>query len=107
MADHKLDALVYATYDAPPQPIPADILTNPRASDSYYSRGDNRGLSPTLGWPAITVPMGFTSDSLPVGMEFLGRPFTEAQLLGFAYAYEQATKHRRPPRTTPPLANAQ
>jgi amidase len=104
MADHKLDALIYATFDAPPSVIPADILTNPRAFSSYgYSRGDNRGLSPTLGWPAITVPMGFTSDSLPAGLEFLGRPFTEGQLLGFVYAYEQATKHRRPPRTTPPL----
>jgi Asp-tRNA(Asn)/Glu-tRNA(Gln) amidotransferase A subunit family amidase len=107
MADHRLDALIYATYDAPPSVIPADILTRPRAFSSYgYSRGDNRYLSPTLGWPAITVPMGFTSDSLPAGLEFLGRPFTEAQLLAFAYAYEQGTKHRRPPRTTPPLALA-
>ncbi len=107
MADKKLDAIIYATYDAPPSVIPADILTRPRAFSSYgYSRGDNRGLSPTLGWPAITVPMGFTSDSLPVGLEFLGRPFSEAQLLGFVYAYEQGTKHRRPPRTTPPIALA-
>ena len=104
MADHRLDALMYSTYDAPPSVIPADILTRPRAFSSYgYSRGDNRYLSPTLGWPAITVPMGFTSDSLPAGLEFLGRPFTESQLLAFAYAYEQGTKHRRPPRTTPPL----
>jgi amidase len=107
MADHKLDAIIYATFDAPPSVIPADILTMPRAFSRYgYSRGDNRGLSPTLGWPAITVPMGFTSDSLPAGLEFLGRPFSEPKLLGFAYAYEQATKLRRPPRTTPPLALA-
>lgn len=107
MADQKLDAIIYATYDAPPSVIPANILTMPRAFSSYgYSRGDNRFLSPTLGWPAITVPMGFTSDSLPAGLEFLGRPFTEAKLLGFAYAYEQATKLRRPPRTAPPLAFA-
>lgn len=107
MADKKLDAIIYATYDAPPSVIPADIMTRPRAFSSYgYSRGDNRGLSPTLGWPAITVPMGFTNDSLPAGLEFLGRPFTEAQLLGLAFAYEQGTRHRRPPRTTPPLALA-
>jgi amidase len=107
MADQKLDAIIYATYDAPPSVIPADILTMPRAFSSYgYSRGDNRFLSPTLGWPAITVPMGFTDDSLPAGLEFLGRPFTEAKLLGFAYAYEQATMLRRPPRTTPPLSLA-
>ncbi len=103
MADRQLDALVYATYDAPPALIPADVLTNPRTIDGY-SRGDNRGMSPTLGWPAITVPMGFTADSLPAGLEFLARPFAEAKLLGYAYAYEQATTHRRPPRTTPALA---
>jgi amidase len=103
MADHRLDALIYATYDAPPTPIAADVLTNPRPVDAY-GRGDNRGLSPTLGFPALTVPAGFSSDSLPVGLEFLGRPFSEPMLLGFGYAYEQATKHRRPPSTTPPLS---
>jgi amidase len=103
MADHRLDALVYATYDAPPSVIPADVLTNPRTVDGY-SRGDNRGLSPNLAWPAITVPMGLTNEGLPAGLELLGRPFSEPQLLGFAYAYEQGTKLRRPPPTTPPLA---
>ena len=44
------------------------------------------------GFPALTVPAGFTTDALPVGLEFLGRPFTEAMLLNFAYAYEQATR---------------
>ncbi|HEU5217463.1 MAG TPA: amidase family protein, partial [Gemmatimonadales bacterium] len=102
MADARLDALVYATFDAPPTPIAADVLTNPRPTDGY-SRGDNRGLSPTLGFPALTVPAGFTSDSLPVGLEFLGRPFTEATLLGFGYAFEQATHHRRPPPGMPRL----
>jgi Asp-tRNA(Asn)/Glu-tRNA(Gln) amidotransferase A subunit family amidase len=102
MADNKLDALVYATYDAPPAIVPGDVLTNARSVDNY-GRGDNRSLSPDLAWPAITVPMGFTAEGLPAGLELLGRPFTEAQLLGYAYAYEQATRHRRPPTTTPPL----
>jgi Asp-tRNA(Asn)/Glu-tRNA(Gln) amidotransferase A subunit family amidase len=102
MADARLDAIVYATYDAPPTPIADDVLTNSRTADAY-GRGDNRGLSPTIGFPALTVPAGFTSDSLPVGLEFLGRPFTEATLLGYGFAYEQATKHRRPPATTPAL----
>jgi amidase len=102
MADARLDAIVYATYDAPPTPIAEDVLTNSRTADAY-GRGDNRGLSPTIGFPALTVPAGFTSDSLPVGLEFLGRPFAEAALLGYAFAYEQATKHRRPPKTTPGL----
>jgi Asp-tRNA(Asn)/Glu-tRNA(Gln) amidotransferase A subunit family amidase len=102
MADARLDAIIYATYDAPPTPIADDVLTNPRTADAY-GRGDNRGLSPTIGFPALTVPAGFTSDSLPVGLELLGRPYTEAALLGYAFAYEQATKRRRPPPTTPPL----
>jgi Asp-tRNA(Asn)/Glu-tRNA(Gln) amidotransferase A subunit family amidase len=103
MADHQLDAIVYATYDAAPTPIAQDVLTNPRPRDDY-GLGDNRGLSPTLGFPALTVPAGFTSDLLPIGLEFLGRPFSEPSLLGYAFAYEQATRHRRPPATTPRLA---
>lgn len=103
MADRELDAIVYATYDAGPTPIAADVLTNPRPRDDY-GLGDNRGLSPTLGFPAITVPAGFTSDELPIGLEFLGRPFTERELLGYAFAFEQATRHRRPPATAPRLS---
>ena len=102
MADHELDAIVHATFDHQPSLIAEDVETNPRPDDNY-GWGDNRGLSPAIGFPALTVPAGFTTDDLPVGLEFLGRPFTEATLLGFGYAYEQATGHRRPPDTTPPL----
>ena len=102
MADHDLDALVYATFDHQPSLIAPDVETNPRPNDNY-GWGDNRGLSPAIGFPALTVPAGFTSDQLPVGLEFLGRPFSEAMLLGFGYAFEQATLHRRPPDTTPLL----
>lgn len=103
MADNQLDALIYATFDAAPTLIADDVLTNPRPNDRY-SLGDNRFLSPTLGWPALTVPMGFTPEGLPAGLEFLGRPFTEAKLLGFGFSYEQATKHRRSSPVVPPLA---
>ncbi len=102
MAERQLDAIVYATYDAATTVIAADVLTNPRTTDAY-GRGDNRGLSPQIGFPALTVPMGFTSDALPVGLEFLGRPFSEAQLLGLGFSFEQATRHRRPPSTAPAL----
>jgi len=54
----------------------------------------------------LTVPAGFTTDALSVGLEFFGRPFTEAMLLNFAYAYEQATLLRKPPPLTPPLTSA-
>ena len=103
MADRALDAIVYATFDHQPTLIAPDVETNPSPEDEY-GWGGNRGLSPAIGFPALTVPAGFTTDQLPVGLEFLGRPFTEEMLLGFGYAYEQATHHRRPPPTTPRLA---
>jgi len=52
---------------------------------------------------SMTVPAGFTSDGLPVGITFFGRPYSEPMLLKLAYAYEQATRHRVPPKTTPAL----
>ena len=70
----------------------------------YSTKPDaDRAVLRDVGWPALTVPMGFTLDSMPAGLEFLGRAFSEPRLFGFAYAYEQATKHRRPPTTTPAL----
>ena len=103
MADQELDALAYATFDHPPALISPDVLRNPRTADAY-ALGNNRYLSPVIGFPALTVPAGLTADGLPVGLELLGRPFTETALLGFGYAYEQATGRREPPRTTPALA---
>ena len=102
MADHDLDAIVYPTFDCPPTLIAADVLTNPEPDDGYFTCS-NTFLSPTIGFPALTVPAGFTPDALPVGLEFMARPFTEAMLLGFGYAYEKATKHRSPAPTAPPL----
>lgn len=101
-ADNRLDAVVYATFDHEPVVIPADILTNPDAGEGY-ARGSNRAISPTLAWPALTVPAGFTTTGLPVGLELMGRPFSESALLKFAHAYEQATHHRKPSAITPPL----
>lgn len=93
MADHRLDALVYATFDhAPP--------TLPRAAS-----GNNRLMSTFTGFPALAMPGGFTRDGLPLGLEFMGRPFDEGLLFKAAYDYEQATRHRRPPPTTPELSD--
>ena len=102
MADASLDAIVYPTFSHQPALIGPDVLTSPDPDDDY-GWGDNRELSPSIGFPALTVPAGFTSDGLPVGLELLGRPFTEAMLLAFGYSYEQATQHRRPPRGLPSL----
>ena len=61
-------------------------------------KGDNNQIiSPHTGQPAFTVPMGFTNNNLPAGLQFLGRMYDESTLIRLAYAYEQGTKHRRPP----------
>jgi Asp-tRNA(Asn)/Glu-tRNA(Gln) amidotransferase A subunit family amidase len=51
----------------------------------------------------MTVPAGFTTVALPVGLEFMARPFAEGTLFKLGYAYEQGTLHRKPPLTTPAL----
>jgi amidase len=102
MADNRLDALVYATFDHQPTLIAPDVLTNPDTKDGA-GRGNNRYLSPAIAFPALTVPAGFTTDGLPVGIEFMGRPFAEPTLLKLGYAYEQSTRNRKPPASTPAL----
>jgi Asp-tRNA(Asn)/Glu-tRNA(Gln) amidotransferase A subunit family amidase len=91
----KLDAFVYPTWSNPPRLI----------GDLNTPAGDNSQVySPTTGFPAINVPMGYSrGGTLPVGMTIYGRAWSEASLIKFAYAYEQATHHRRPPVSTPPL----
>jgi amidase len=102
MADNHLDAVVYPVAYHEPPVIPGDILANPDANNGVLT-GTNRYLSPMIGFPALAVPAGFTSTNLPVGIDLLGRPFTEDMLFQIGYAYEQGTKHREPPSTTPPL----
>ena len=91
----RLDALVYPTWSNPPRLI----------GDLNTPHGDNSQLfAPSTGFPAISVPMGYTRDGrLPAGLTLLGRPFAEATLFRLAYAYEQATRHRHPPPSAPPL----
>jgi amidase len=98
MADNRLDAFVYKSIEYQP-PLIKDELT-----PKFRSPGRVPSLNTFLGYvSAMTVPSGFTSDDLPVGITFLGRPYAEPTLLKLAYAYEQATHHRKPPKTTPPL----
>ncbi len=95
MDAHKLDAYVYPTWSNPPRLI--GDLNTPGGDNSQF-------FSPTTGWPSVQVPMGYTRGGLlPAGITFFGRAWSEATLLGAAYAYEQATTHRRPPPTTPQL----
>jgi amidase len=64
--------------------------------------GASSTAAAVAGYPNITVPAGHVS-GLPVGISFFGRAWSEARLLGLAYAYEQATRHRRPPTFVPTL----
>ncbi len=95
MLRNDLDALIYPTWSNPPRLI----------GDLNTPHGDNNQLfAPSTGFPAMTVPMGYLrEDTLPAGLQFFGRPWDEATLIGLAYAYEQGSRHRRPPSTTPPL----
>jgi Asp-tRNA(Asn)/Glu-tRNA(Gln) amidotransferase A subunit family amidase len=94
MDDAGLDALVYPTWNNPPRLI--GDLNTPHGNNSNF-------LSPPTGFPALTVPMGFVGGTLPAGLQILGRPWSEPTLFKIAYSYEQATRHRRPPTSTPPL----
>ena len=94
MDANKLDAFVYPTWSNPPRLI--GDLNTPAGDNSQF-------FSPTTGFPAIQVPMGYTRVVLPAGITFYGRAWSEATLIRLAYAYEQATDHRRPPASTPPL----
>jgi Asp-tRNA(Asn)/Glu-tRNA(Gln) amidotransferase A subunit family amidase len=91
----KLDAFVYPTWSNPPRLI-GDLNTPAGDNSQFYS--------PTTGFPAINVPMGYTRGGrLPAGITIYGRAWSEPKLIKFAYAYEQGTRHRRAPASTPPL----
>ncbi|MFF0575511.1 amidase [Streptosporangium saharense] len=90
--DNDLDALVY-----PAVQLQAAPIGQPQEGLRICA------LAANTGFPALTIPAGFTPDGMPVGVELLGRPFSEPALLGLGFDYEQATHHRRPPASTPPL----
>jgi Asp-tRNA(Asn)/Glu-tRNA(Gln) amidotransferase A subunit family amidase len=90
----QVEGLIYPTWSNPPRLI--GDLNTPHGDNSQF-------FSPSTGFPAMTVPMGYTRGTLPAGMTFFGRPWSEATLIKLAFAYEQATKHRHSPATTPAL----
>jgi Asp-tRNA(Asn)/Glu-tRNA(Gln) amidotransferase A subunit family amidase len=100
MAKDNLVALVY-----PHQKRLPVMIGNPNQAER------NGILASITGFPAITVPAGFSAATasapigVPVGIEFLGQPFSEPQLLKIAYSFEQATHARKPPQSTPPLGS--
>ena len=87
-----LDGLVYPAAQMPPpdETMPQDghLSDGPHSDTAWVNM---------IGIPAVVVPGGFYPDGLPFGLELAARPWRDGDLLGWAYAYEQATRHRRPP----------
>jgi len=88
----KLDGFVYPAIQMPPpdETMPQDgrLSEGPHSATSWVNM---------IGVPAVVVPAGFYPSGLPFGLEISGRPWTDGDLLGFAYAWEQAGSWRKPP----------
>jgi len=84
---------------AEPIVTPGEVNTDPSfvpAPPSIVAPNSIAGYG-SEGFPMVIVPMGFGSGGLPMGLAIMGRPYSDGEILGYAYAFEQATKHRRPP----------
>jgi Asp-tRNA(Asn)/Glu-tRNA(Gln) amidotransferase A subunit family amidase len=89
-----IDAIIYPSWNNPPR----------KTGDLESPHGNNSPvIAPHTGQPAITVPMGFTESGLPLGLQFLARPYAEDMLFRLAFAYVKARLHRRPPDRFGPL----
>jgi Asp-tRNA(Asn)/Glu-tRNA(Gln) amidotransferase A subunit family amidase len=98
MADHDLDVIVHKSVEHTPTLIREGI--NPPYRNHTGTPHINTFLEDV---PAISIPAGFTDEHRPVGITFLGPPYSDAKMIRYAYAYEQATHHRIPPTSTPAL----
>ncbi len=92
--EHRVDAIVA------PSNAPAWLIDY--ANGDHYV-GGNSTPAAVAGYPNVTVPMGYAFD-LPLGISFMGRPWSEGTLIRFASAFEHATRHRRTPELRPPVA---
>jgi Asp-tRNA(Asn)/Glu-tRNA(Gln) amidotransferase A subunit family amidase len=90
-----VEALVFPVWSFPP------VLNGDRGQTP---QGPLTLVGSATQWPVVVVPMGFVGEQLPMGMQLLGKPWSEGRLIQFAYAYEQATCHRRPPPSVPALS---
>jgi Asp-tRNA(Asn)/Glu-tRNA(Gln) amidotransferase A subunit family amidase len=92
-AAHKVDFLVYPTVQVIP-PTREELATEKYSALTFPT---NTVIGSQAGLPALTIPVGFTEDGLPVGLELLGTPLAEAEMLQFAQAWEKSTQPRRAP----------
>jgi amidase len=101
VAGNELDLLVYPSVQVPPPTMEG------RAEWTTLTFPTNTLIASQTWLPAITVPAGFTDDGVPVGLELVAKPYDEGTLFRCAFAFEQATGHRRAPESCPELAAAQ
>jgi len=98
LAEHRLEAVIY--------PLQQRLVV----PTTELNQADRNGiLASVTGFPAITVPAGFSKPTataplgVPIGMDILGRPWSEGRLIQIAHGFEQATHFRKPPKSAPPL----
>ena len=101
----RIDAVVFPTFAQLPA-INGDrntqITTDPKPGGGPTVFGGSLTfVGSSLQWPAISVPRGYLGEGLPQGLQILGRAWDEAKIIGYAFAYEQATHHRQPPSLPP------
>ncbi|MBV9327788.1 MAG: amidase [Chloroflexi bacterium] len=84
----QVEALVFPVWTYPP------VINGDRGQSL---QGPLTHIGSATQWPVVVVPIGFAGEQLPIGMQILGKPWTEARLIQIAHAFEQATHHRRPP----------
>jgi len=99
LAENRLDAVIYPLQQRLAVPT------------TELNQADRNGiLASVTGFPAITVPAGFSKPTVtaplgvPIGMDILGRPWSEGRLIQIAHGFEQATHFRKPPNSAPPLS---
>jgi Asp-tRNA(Asn)/Glu-tRNA(Gln) amidotransferase A subunit family amidase len=91
----RLDAMLYPANQARPH-------THEGGMERYGTEPGTCEESAATGLPQVTVPAGYVGGRYPVGISFLGRMWEDKKLLEIGYAYEQATRHRKPPATVKP-----
>ena len=100
IAGNEFDLLAYPSVQVPPPTMEG------RGEWTTLTFPTNTLIASQTWMPAITVPAGFAEGGVPVGLEFVGKPYDEGTLFRLAFAFEQETGHRRAPASCPELASA-